>query len=68
MSKLINNPRECGWRVQLETRLGLHIGYTCRHSSKVIGSTSCNKGTEFPTDCPLKDGTLINTVEFVVKT
>jgi hypothetical protein len=57
MSKLIINPNECGYRSQILTRLGLPSGiYVCEHKTQVAGELLCNKSSEFPPRCPLKDG------------
>lgn len=49
-------PKECGYRKQVFTRLGLPSGiFVCSHSSKIAGETACNDSKEFPINCPLKD-------------
>lgn len=57
MAKLISNPKECAYRVQVLTRLGLPSGiYVCKHSSTVAGTVSCYIWDKFPTNCPLPTG------------
>jgi hypothetical protein len=46
MSKVINNPAECGYRAGDKR---------CNHRNRPDGDKWCNWDKEFPINCPLQD-------------
>jgi hypothetical protein len=72
MSKLITEPKECGYRRPNYTLVGLEIGHICGYPrpNSLDNIYECNGSRKdgFPDHCPLKDGMLISKIAGMITT